>query len=537
MLKKPEVKKPPPQISAGRLDAITARFGEPPAAADDITAWDPPPKPAPAPAVEEPPPRIPTPPPRVPTPPPPPPPIIELQPVEPEEIAPAPEYVAERRGSPEPDEPSTRPASAVPAKRVLQEDLDTHVTDPSVWAGSVSYSRTLLRSASRIRRQSQVGSMLRQLEMTTPVTHPQLEALEAGQRSPGRTSPRSISPRSLSRPTSSDPKNRDKKFSDEQVTMGGLASQAKLMPLDTYGMPIAGGALSGANIPGSLPSSLPMTPGGIMSQRAMGTPASCYEASRPTTAADYSGRCAWTDGGAARPSTAVGLLSGEEPITIDPFARPPDNISPPKRKHRDRLAAQVLVDRPVTAACDGGQQMMQQSPSQEVIRKSCRAMTPASEGRPTTSASTVRFNISPREQMMMKSASTPALQTKLLDLTYDLLPCPVPTGYNTTSKLSRQSNHLAFSPLNTGGNSPALLPLRRTQTQTRLRGSDTLLNKPLAPRPSMAGDVKFFDDPQRVPPPLSANQRALARAREQNLRPNTPSRDSLTRWAMRYMGE
>ena len=71
----------------------------------------------------------------------------------------------------------------------------------------------------------------------------------------------------------------------------------------------------------------------------------------------------------------------------------------------------------------------------------------------------------------------------------------------------------------------------------RLRGSDTLLNKPLAPRPSMAGDVKFFDDPQRVPPPLSANQRALARAREQNLRPNTPSRDSLTRWAMRYMGE
>ena len=58
VLKKPEVKKPPPKISAGRLDAITARFGEPPAAADDITAWDPPPKPAPAPAVEEPPPRI-----------------------------------------------------------------------------------------------------------------------------------------------------------------------------------------------------------------------------------------------------------------------------------------------------------------------------------------------------------------------------------------------------------------------------------------------------------------------------------------------
>ena len=210
------------------------------------------------------------------------------------------------------------------------------------------------------------------------------------------------------------------------------------------------------------------------------------------------------------PSTAVGLLSGEEPITIDPFARPPDNISPPKRKHRDRLAAQVLVDRPVTAACDGGQQMMQQSPSQEVIRKSCRAMTPASEGRPTTSASTVRFNISPREQMMMKSASTPALQTKL-DLTYDLLPCPVPTGYNTTSKLSRQSNHLAFSPLNTGGNSPALLPLRRTQTQTRLRGSDTLLNKPLAPRPSMAGDVKFFDDlaaRRRRSRPTSARWRA-----------------------------
>ena len=114
--------------------------------------------------------------------------------------------------TPIPERPTT--ATRSPSYSSLEQDVLTrHVTDSMMWAGSVSYSRTLLRSAGRIRRTAPNGNMLRHLAITTPVTHPIQDELERG-REIMRSPP--LSPRNSPRPRPSSSRRRSPQHSPQR---------------------------------------------------------------------------------------------------------------------------------------------------------------------------------------------------------------------------------------------------------------------------------------------------------------------------------
>lgn len=395
------------------------------------------------------------------------------------------------------DEPLSRPSTANLASYRDYGDhvLEGHVTDSMAWKSSGSYSRTLLRSAGRIRTQTPNGRLMRQMGIASSNTHAGPNPKEKHQERQ-RAASAEIASHPRVTPTAT----------AAGVAMAGAPADSELAPPrepPPHGCVAVGhvdhgyAPLSGTVAVGHTHQTpIPGREGGTFGGRAALKPIGAYEGAAavagpspggsppipghysggasPTSLASRCGSVAATPMPSRARTPPANLLSTNHPYAWSAACTHPwtgEDLSPPSLRGGDRrreLAARYgLAAKPPRAMPTGA---TPNAPN-EVAGEDGRPTTAGLDvTRPTASsfAAAARPGTSPARPLLMTySKSASALPAKLVDfLPPDVMPMRPKSGYH--SPTSRQSNHSAFSPQGSGGFSPGLLPLRRARSAGKL---------------------------------------------------------------------
>ena len=370
-------------------------------------------------------------------------------------------------------------------------------------AASSSYSRTLLRSASRMRAQTPPGHLMRAAGLTTAQTHPNY--VPPNDPTMGLPLPRSTTAGS----------RRD----------FGHAASLELQPLSAPEQAAAAAAAAGAVAPWNdlfpaSPSSLPRpstSPAALTAAHSLrsGHSMSCSSASESQR---------------FTPSTLPMAVAMRLASNAKPKA---EGLSPPAR-HLQRSSPRPRP--PARARSSQGRAHLGPSPTASPFSSTINSRGAGGEGGSRQLSSRDRLAWPTRmcqqapshrsgAHELQRASSASAIAPKLLDFSLGL---PRPLS-GARGKTHRQSSFggSAFAPAGKSSCSPSLLPLHRQRAMHQL-----------PPRPSTSHGAISRSHSQLVL--LNSHSKLAATtstpALTQQRRPQTSSgRDMLTRWALRYV--